>query len=428
MSFNIQSNKLLTSSKQWFLFISILFFIFSINLTYEYQQYKQFTSLEIQNNTYKVLNIYNKKDYYILKLKNKNHTLYTSISNNNKDIKTQDIVDVDIITKNIKFFDYLKGFYAKLVNINKINQSNNSLYAISSYIDQQHNNKQISELFNALFLAIPISPSLRDHCIDFGISHLIALSGFHLGVLSFIIFWLIYFPYNYIHSRYIPYRNIKFDILIITAIILLIYLVFLDLVPSLLRAFVMYLFGIILYRNNIKIFSFHTLAIVLLIIISFFPKLIFSISLWLSILGVFYIFLFIQYFSSLNKIIQFLLFNIWIYLALNPIVHQIFPSGSYNQVYSVLITIGFSIFYPIELFLHIINYGNILDPIIELWLNIPNETFKTSTSIYFTLFYLLLSLFSIKYKEAFYLLNMAFMGFFIYIFIYFGNFFNLSLI
>ena len=56
----------------------------------------------------------------------------------------------------------------------------------------------IKELFNALFLATPINKSLRDKCVDFGVSHLIALSGFHLGVLSFVLYWVVYLFYKFI--------------------------------------------------------------------------------------------------------------------------------------------------------------------------------------------------------------------------------------
>ncbi|MBT4572625.1 MAG: ComEC/Rec2 family competence protein [Campylobacteraceae bacterium] len=417
MNFDTEQNNLLLNKKQWYFFLFSLFIIFIINISIEYFKYKKFKNIEIQNQTAKVLSIYPKKDYFILKLKTSQFIFYTSKNDNKQNIMNQDTIDIDIITTEINFLDYLKGFYTKSMNIIKINTTSTLISEISKDISKQHNNEIISELFNALFLAIPIKQSLRDQCIDFGISHLIALSGFHLGVLSFILYWIFYFPYKYIHQNYFPFRNFKYDLLILTSVFLFGYLIFLDLVPSLLRAFIMYIFAIFLYRNNIKLISFNTLAITLLLIIVFIPKLIFSLSLWLSIFGVFYIFLFLKYFSHLNKIFLFIIFNIWIFLALNPIIHQFFNIGSLHQIYSAVYTIGFSIFYPIELFLHLIGQGGLLDSFIELWLNIKTQTFNTTTSIYFTTYYLILSLFSIKLKEAFWLLHLSFIGFTLYIFI-----------
>ncbi|MDN5052808.1 ComEC/Rec2 family competence protein, partial [Aliarcobacter butzleri] len=71
----------------------------------------------------------------------------------------------------------------------------------------------------------------------YGIAHVVALSGFHLVVLSFVIYWILYFPYKFFQDRYFPYRNRKLDILLITIAILFYYLILTDIVPSLLRSF-----------------------------------------------------------------------------------------------------------------------------------------------------------------------------------------------
>jgi competence protein ComEC len=415
MTTTSQYSKLLVNKKQWYIFFTIILFIFALNISIQYNKYLTLKSLEIQNIVIKVINIYKKKDnYYILKLKNKDILFYTKLLNNTQNIKNEDLINIDIITTKINFIDYLKGFYAKSFNIFKLESKVSSFKDISNFITNQHSNDDIKELFNALFLATPINKSLRDKCVDFGVSHLIALSGFHLGVLSLIIFYIFYYPYQYIHQNYFPYRNIKFDLLILTSIILMFYLIFLDLVPSLLRAFSMYIFAIFLYRNNIKILSFTTLVLTLFLLIAFIPKLLFSISLWLSIAGVFYIFLFLKYFININKVLLFLLFNVWIFLAISPIVHQLFPIGSIHQFYSPLFTIGFSIFYPVELFLHIINYGYLLDNIINIWLNIPSKVYQTYTTMYFTAFYILISLLSIYKKIFFYILNILIVCFILF--------------
>lgn len=244
-----------------------------------------------------------------------------------------------------------------------------------------------------------------------------AISGFHLGILSFVIYGIFYLFYNPIHQRYFPYRNKKFDLLIFTMIILFIYLIYINIVPSFLRAFVMFLFGVYFLRANIKILSFQTLLIVILSILAIFPKLLFSLSLWFSVAGVFYIYLFIQYFKNLNKYIAFFLFNIWIYLAMNPITHYFFGTTSLVQLFSPIFTIGFSLFYPLELLLHSVRLGGLLDFIIEKWLSSKPPSYEVFTPLWFFFLYIFTSLLAIIYKHAFISLNFLFIIFNIYLYI-----------
>lgn len=90
--------------------------------------------------------------------------------------------------------------------------------------------------------------------------------------------------------------------MIITIITLFCYLFLTNMVPSLLRAFIMFFLAFIFLRSNVKVLSFQTLLITFLIIVTIYPKYIFSISLWFSVTGVFYIFLYIKYFKNLPKI------------------------------------------------------------------------------------------------------------------------------
>lgn len=222
-----------------------------------------------------------------------------------------------------------------------------------------------------------------------------------------IIYWLLYYPYFKIQSKYFPYRNKRFDLLIVTTIILFFYLIFTGIVPSLLRSFIMFIFGIYFLRVNIKLLSFTTLLLVVMFIVAFFPKLLFSISLWFSVSGVFYIFLFLQYFKNMNKILAFILFNIWIYLAINPITHFFFGTTSLAQLYSPLFTIGFTIFYPLELFLHFVGYSHILDDIIKLWLNFEISSQEIFTPTWVFISYILVSLLSIFSHKWFFILNFS---------------------
>ena len=407
---------LFQNSFQRFFFLSLFILLFSFNTFLEYKSYKEFQKNEVIQIDATILNIYKKNSYNVLKLKHKNFTFFTSITKKNSFKQLQQI-NLYIITQKISFIEYLKGFYTKSFN-HRVLQNKTTLKTILfNSISNQHSNTTIGSLYSALFLATNISPTLREFTTNYGIAHLVAISGFHIGIISALLYFLFHLFYKPIHQKYFPYRNKKFDILIVVSFTLLGYLILLDFVPSLLRAFTMFLFGIFLLRSNIKLLSFETLLIIVLIILALFPKLLFSLSLWFSVAGVFYIFLFIQYFKNYNKYIQIIFFNLWIFLAINPIVHYFFTTTSFEQLYSPLLTIAFTVFYPIVVFLHLIDFGNVFDSILLHWQYIEVFTFTKDTSLWFFLFYILVSFLSITQKKAFITLNLLMVGFSFYLFI-----------
>jgi len=408
------SLKLINNKKEWIFFTLFFTTVFILNIFYEYNNYLDFKDEKIYTTNAHTINKYPKEDFDIYKFQNEYFTFFTSTSKD-LDLRKLDFVKITILTKNISFYEYLKGFYTKSFNIFKIEQSSLKK-EISTRISNQHKNQDISEIFNALFLAIPTNNELRDTFAIYSISHLIAISGFHLAVLSFVIYFITYPIYNFFHNRYFPYRNKKFDILIFTIFILLCYLIFTNLVPSLLRSFVMLVFGLYMLRSNIKVISFQTLLFTLILIIVLFPKYLFSISLWFSIIGVFYIFLFIKYFVDLPKWFLFIFFNIWIFASFNPIVHYFFGVTSWIQLLSPFITTVFTLFYPFELFLHIIGYGNLLDEYLEYFINLKFFIYDIATPLWFFILYVVISLLSIFSKSAFLILNILLLGFNIYLY------------
>ena len=393
----------------------VLITILLINISIEYSKYQELIDDEVYETKVKVLNIYPKKDYNILRLSASNFDFFTNIDKS-ESVEKLDILNILILSKNISFLDYLKGFYAKSIIFKKIEKQSGFKDEIIKKIDSNHEDNITKELFQALFLAIPISKELRDICTNYGISHLIALSGFHLGVLSFVIYWIFYFPYTYLHKKYFLYRNKKYDLLLISISFLFFYLILTNVVPSLLRAFVMFVFAIFLLRYNIKLFSYTTLFIVFLIVISLFPKYFFSLGFWFSIIAVFYIFLFLQYFSKLNKYLQIVLFNLWMFLIFNPIVHFYFPQTSYEQFLSPLITILFTFFYPFEIFAHIFDFAIYFDGFIKKFLYWDMYVYNVETPFYFFIVYLMFSLASIFYKKAFWVLNILMIIFNLYLY------------
>ncbi|MDN5073434.1 ComEC/Rec2 family competence protein [Aliarcobacter butzleri] len=396
--------------------IFILFFALLINILLEYGKYLEFIDEEVFETKVEVLNIYEKDDKDILKLKSSNFEFFTNMPKN-EEIKRFDLLNILIVSRNIDFIDYLKGFYTITIYFDELQKEQTFKDKIIKNIENNHQDEKIIELFNALFLAVPVSKELRDVITAYGIAHVVALSGFHLVVLSFVIYWILYFPYKFFQDRYFPYRNRKLDILLITIAILFYYLILTDIVPSLLRAFVMFCLGIYLLRSNIKILSYMTLFYTFLIVIAFYPKYIFSIGFWFSIFAVFYIYLFIQYFKNYNKWLLYIFFNIWMFLIFNPIVHYFFPQTSYEQFYSIPITIFFNFFYPAEIFAHIFGFSNYFDEYLKIFIEHKIYVYEVFTPLYFYILYLLVSFLSIWSKKAFILLNLLMIGFNIYLFL-----------
>ncbi|MFX4235679.1 ComEC/Rec2 family competence protein [Aliarcobacter butzleri] len=397
--------------------IFILFFALLINILLEYGKYLEFIDEEVFETKVEVLNIYQKDDKDILKLKSSNFEFFTNMPKN-EEIKRFDLLNILIVSRNIDFIDYLKGFYTKTIYFDELQKEQTFKDKIIKNIENNHKDEKIIELFNALFLAVPVSKELRDVITAYGIAHVVALSGFHLVVLSFVIYWLLYFPYKFLQDKYFPYRNRKLDILLITIAILFYYLILTDIVPSLLRAFVMFCLGIYLLRSNIKILSYMTLFYTFLIVIVFYPKYIFSIGFWFSIFAVFYIYLFIQYFKNYNKWLLFIFFNIWMFLIFNPIVHYYFPQTSYEQFYSIPITIFFNFFYPAEIFAHIFGFSNYFDEYLKIFIEHKIFVYEVFTPLYFYILYLFVSFLSIWSKKAFILLNILMIGFNSYLYLW----------
>ena len=407
--------KIKNLNKQYFSIIFLLF-IFIINLSIEYTKYLDFIDEEIYEVKVEVLNIYEKPTKNILRLKSANFDFFTD-SDKNENIKKSDLLNMTIISQNITFLDYLKGFYTKAIYFDKIEKTPKFIDKIIEKINSNHEDEMIKELFQTLFLGTSISKELRDICTNYGISHVVALSGFHLAVLSFTIYWILYFPYSFFHQRYFSYRNKKFDLILISLVFLFYYLILTDIIPSLLRAFVMLVLSIYFLRSNIKIVSYTNLFFTFLIVIALFPKFLFSLGFWFSIIAVFYIFLFIQYFKNLNKYFQIIFFDFWMFLVFNPIVHFYFPQTTYEQFLSIIINILFAIFYVFEIVAHIFGFAIYFDGFIKDFLSYKMNVFSVETPFYFLLIYMIFSFTSVFNKKAFLILNILLITFNLYLYI-----------
>ncbi len=129
-----------------------------------------------------------------------------------------------------------------------------------------------------------------------------------------------------------------------------------------------------------------------------FPRLLFSISFWFSVSGVFYIFLFLKHFSNLPKYLIFILLNFWVYMMMLPIVHFVFKVFTPLQLFSPLLSMVFVVFYPLELALHVVGFGGVFDKYLLGLLNLQTTFYAITTPFWFLVFFIIASICSIFNK------------------------------
>jgi len=408
----IERVSLFSSKRDSLIFFFITAFILTYSLLIEYNNYKNLTQFDSALINATIIKQYSKtkntkkgkiKEYQVLKLKSEKGFSFYSSAKKDFPPSVGKKTELEVWAGKISFYEYMNNFYAfsKVLNVDKTRSPKEEL---NNFISSQHNDKNISNTYQALFTAKPLNVDIQTKFSALGISHLVAISGFHLGVLSALLFFLFKYPYKFFQNRYFPYRSYKRDSFIAISLVLLSYLLFLDSPPSLLRAFVMLIIGFILYDRGIKIISMLTLLLTVVLLIAFFPRLLLSIGFWLSISGVFYIFLFLIHFKELSKVSQFILIPFWVYLLMLPYSIVIFGNFSIYHPLSIIWTSLFTLFYPLSIFLHIINQGDLLESALNFLLRLDTDDIKITLDWKWMVVYISLSLASIYKKSFIYLL------------------------
>jgi len=395
----IERVELLSSKKDFFYLFALFTFLLIFSLAKEYYNYKELTKFDSQLVHAKVLKQYQKKNHQVLKLKSNDGSIFYSITSKKTPNYKDKNIELEVWAGKINFLSYLKGFFA-FSKIIKVDTHSTYKEKISHSLSKVHADKVSDRIYQALYLAKPLPYQLQQKFSNLGVSHLLAISGFHLGVLSTLLFFIIKYPYTLLQNNFFPYRNAKRDIFFIISTILLFYMFFLDSPPSLLRSYAMLIVGFILYDKGVKIISIQTLLISILLLLALFPRLIFSIGFFLSISGVFYIFLFLIYFEKKSKVWQFLLLPFWVYLMMLPYSLTLFGNFSLYHPLSILFTSLFTLFYPLSIFLHFIGFGDSLDSILQILVQLDTQAVKISLSKSILYIEILLSLLALYKKEA----------------------------
>ncbi len=357
---------LFKTKKEFLFFVFTCSFVFGLNLFSEYKNYKQLLTAKTLYATVQkaYIKTKNKKTYKVLKLQtDKNFTFYT-VANKNLKVGFDDKVRLKIWTKKLTFYEYLSGgfLFSKTLHVEK-KQTNRQ--KLNQLIASQHKDKNTTLIYQALFSATPLTKELQTTFSNLGISHLLAISGFHLGVLATVLFFAFKPFYNFFHKKFFPFRSYKIDSFLFVSVVLFFYLSFLNYPPSVLRAYAMLVVGFFLYQRWVKVITMQTLFVTVFILLAFFPRLFFSIGFWLSVGGVFFIFLFLNYFKHLKQTIQFFLLPIYVYISMLPFSLYLFHNFSDFHIFSILESMVFTLFYPLSIVLHLLNLGYVFDEALQ---------------------------------------------------------------
>jgi competence protein ComEC len=418
----LEKPKLFLNLKQFWFSMLFLFFLLTLRLSFFYIEYQNFIEKPFYFTQVEVLKSYQKtkseKKYTILKLYSSELHLnfFTTTFYSTKEIHQQLRMKL-FPSKEMKFSEYLGTSFIHS-QVNEIFQPVESFYSNAvDFIDNQHENKMISDFYNAIFFAHPLEKELRQQVSVLGVSHLIALSGFHLAILSGLLFFLLRPIYRFFQQRYFPYRFDLIDVGFLVLVILAGYVWFVDSPDSLIRSYMMLLIGWFLLLLGIELLTLSFLTTITLILLIIFPYLLFSLAFWFSIIGVFYIFLLLHYFSYLPKIMMTLIISFGLFFLMLPVVHMVFPLTTPLQLLSPFLSLFFSAFYPLSMLLHLLGIGGVFDTSLLQLFTMNSSLKSVLLPSLFTGSYLLLSLGAFYFRTLFYLLLLSSLTFSMYLFI-----------
>ncbi|WRG56790.1 ComEC/Rec2 family competence protein [Helicobacter pylori] len=413
--------ELLATPKEYLWCGVFLSLLLAINLYLEYLNYQKLDFSKPTSLSAQILLQYPKtkdqKTYFVLKLQSKNMIFYTTIKEPLKNLQYRHAQFFGKI-KSCSFLESLKSCFFQTYSFS-LTRKHNFKSRLRHFIDSAHSNALVGNLYRALFIGDSLNKDLRDRANALGINHLLAISGFHLGILSASVYFLFSLFYTPLQKRYFPYRNAFYDIGVLVWVFLLGYLLLLDFLPSFFRAFLMGLLGFLACFFGVRLLSFKLLVLACCIAIALLPKLLFSVGFLFSVCGVWYIFLFLKHTQAFFKTPSFLMrsfqaiaLSVLVFLNMLIVAHAFFPMFSPYQLFSIPLGLIFIVFFPLSLFLHAVGLGSLLDNVLSMPLTIP--TISVSSPLWLLGVHLFLTIVSARFFKVYLSMNVLSMGFFLY--------------
>ncbi len=413
--------KLFERSREFWIFAGVMLLLLLGRLGWEYAHYRQFVTKPFYYTYATLLNYHEKhrgsKSYWVLKLQSDEGLRFYTTTHSKRPLGYRRLRLQLFPESRISFWDYLGTFYVKSRIKGQEHLPPTIREQIGEKIAAQHPNRAIGDFYRAIFLADPLPQSLREAVAALGASHLVALSGFHLGILWGVLYGLGVWLYRFWQQRYFPYRYALIDVGVVVMALLGVYLWFVGAPPSLLRSYAMVLAGWLVLLMGIELLEFEFLAALFAVLVLLFPALLVSLSFWLSVAGVFYIFLLLRYTGGWHPwLVALAVIPIGIFLLMLPVVHGIFGTTTPYQLLSPILSLLFILFYPISILLHLTGMGALFDSMLEQLFALPKASSEVLLPWWAVAGYIGLSLLAIRVRTAFYLLLLVSMGVGVYLF------------
>lgn len=418
----LEKPKLFIEAKEFWLVVLLFGVLLACRLGWLYHSYREFVQKPFYFTTVEVLQQYKKikndRSYTTLRLYSADLDLnFFTLSYSQESLRGKSLRLKLYPNEQIGFGEYLSTAFIRSDTLTIKPKASSSHHYWAESILQQHQSPIIGEFYQAIFLAIPLGKRLREKISALGVSHLVALSGFHLGILWTVLFLFFRMLYRPLQRRYFPYRFDLIDVGFLVLLILGYYVYFVEAPASLLRSYVMMILGWVVLILGIELLRFDFLLVTAMVILLIFPKLLLSLAFWFSVMGVFYIFLLLYYFQGVSKIKMSILISFGLFILMMPLVHLFFPLTTPTQLLSPLLSLLFSLFYPLSLGLHLVGWGDLLDPLLLKLFALSYPAIEVKLSYAFGIGYLILSIGAIYWRRIFYLLFLWAFGFVGWIFI-----------
>jgi competence protein ComEC len=218
----LEKPKLFPEKKTFVWVMAGLVIVILIRLFFEYQSYQSFISKPFYYTDAEVLNAYEKskngKRYQVLKLRSDEGFTFYTTSHRKDDFNNKRLRLKILPNESISFKDYLGTFYVNSRIKDQETLPQTFKDDLLGKVASQHQKISLQSFYNAIFFAIPLQKELREKISMLGVSHLVALSGFHLGILWGLVYGMLLLLYRPLQQKFFPYRHALFDVGLIAVI------------------------------------------------------------------------------------------------------------------------------------------------------------------------------------------------------------------
>ena len=418
----LEKPQLFSDTKSFVWVMLFLGAIILVRLLFSYQEYRSFISKPFYYTYADVVSVTEKfsrgKRYQSLKLHSDDGLIFYTTSYKKEEYRNRRLRLQIFPDEAITFRGYLSAFFVRS-RIKEVESLPGTFKdTLRQKVASQHSDTTVSSFYNAIFFATPLDKELREQVSKLGVSHLVALSGFHLGILWGLVYGALLLFYRPIQQRYFPYRFSLIDIGAVSVMILALYVWFVDAPPSLVRSYAMVLTGWMVLILGMELVSFWFLGSVVMAVTALFPSLLVSLGFWFSVAGVFAIFLLLRYFKEADKrAMTFLVIPVGVFLLMLPIVHGIFGVTSHYQLLSPLLSVIFIGFYPLSMVFHLLGFGGVMDEWLLRLFALPQGSEQHLLEFWAVGVYIVVALAAVKSKNAFTMLVAMAVAYAAYLFV-----------